>query len=211
MSSSWLQRMIVAALEIFCRALGARGRGAAGFARPPALLRAPTARLPEPTLGLAACAACRFNIVSPGADADIYFPFSDAPRRLTALHPDIEQLLFDPGFEGTVGSLEHPDRPILFSMARLDKVKNLTGLTQWRVRGGAAAAGAQQPSARRARARSLHPPRPSTPPQRPRPALTDAPPRPSPLPSPHALPLFHAGTRRAPACAGWSTWCWWAA
>lgn len=36
----------------------------------------------------------KFNIVSPGADLDIYFPFTDDKRRLTALCPDIEELLF---------------------------------------------------------------------------------------------------------------------
>lgn len=87
----------------------------------------------------------KFNIVSPGADPDIYFPYKEvrknkqgraqapaqpgfgdplihdarvcdwpacAPfaalvlqkeRRLTGLHPDIEELLFDPDFKGAVG------------------------------------------------------------------------------------------------------------
>jgi hypothetical protein len=34
----------------------------------------------------------QFNIVSPGADADIYFPFSDHERRLTSLHADLKVL-----------------------------------------------------------------------------------------------------------------------
>lgn len=38
----------------------------------------------------------KFNIVSPGADMDIYFPFSEKQKRLTALHGSIEALLFDP-------------------------------------------------------------------------------------------------------------------
>ncbi|PSC73946.1 sucrose synthase [Micractinium conductrix] len=73
----------------------------------------------------------KFNIVSPGADLDIYFPYQEKERRLTGLHKDIEALLFDPDFKGTVGQLEDRDKPILFSMARLDKVKNLTGLAEW--------------------------------------------------------------------------------
>ncbi len=36
----------------------------------------------------------KFNIVSPGADSDIYFPYSDTKKRLTSLHPEIEELLF---------------------------------------------------------------------------------------------------------------------
>ncbi|KAI3433440.1 hypothetical protein D9Q98_003254 [Chlorella vulgaris] len=73
----------------------------------------------------------KFNIVSPGADLDIYFPHKEKERRLTGLHKDIEELLFDPDFKGAVGQLEDRTKPILFSMARLDKVKNLTGLVSW--------------------------------------------------------------------------------
>lgn len=36
----------------------------------------------------------KFNIVSPGADLDIYFDYADSERRLTSLHADIEQLLY---------------------------------------------------------------------------------------------------------------------
>ena len=36
----------------------------------------------------------KFNIVSPGADLDIYFPYTDSKRRLTALHAEIEELLY---------------------------------------------------------------------------------------------------------------------
>ena len=36
----------------------------------------------------------KFNIVSPGADLDIYFPYTDKNRRLTALHAEIEELLY---------------------------------------------------------------------------------------------------------------------
>ena len=36
----------------------------------------------------------KFNIVSPGADLDIYFDYADEKRRLTSLHPEIEDLLY---------------------------------------------------------------------------------------------------------------------
>ncbi|BDA49039.1 Sucrose synthase 2 [Coccomyxa sp. Obi] len=74
----------------------------------------------------------KFNIVSPGADSDIYFPYSDTKKRLTSLHPEIEELLF--GKEEAPlakGVLKDTDKPIIFSMARLDHVKNLTGLAEW--------------------------------------------------------------------------------
>lgn len=38
----------------------------------------------------------KFNIVSPGADTSVYFPFTEKERRLTDLHERIEKLLYDP-------------------------------------------------------------------------------------------------------------------
>lgn len=38
----------------------------------------------------------KFNIVSPGADMTIYFPFTDEKKRLTALHGSIEEMLYSP-------------------------------------------------------------------------------------------------------------------
>jgi sucrose synthase len=73
----------------------------------------------------------RFNIVSPGADPNIYFPFRDSERRLRGLAPEMESLLFDAGRPDTRGSLEDPDKPLVFSMARLDRIKNLSGLVEW--------------------------------------------------------------------------------
>jgi sucrose synthase len=73
----------------------------------------------------------RFNIVSPGADPEIYFPFLEADRRLTGLHPELESRLLDADLPGSRGRLEDPNKPVLFSMARLDRVKNLTGLAEW--------------------------------------------------------------------------------
>lgn len=73
----------------------------------------------------------KFNIVSPGADMDIYFPYSEKQKRLTALHGSIEALLFDPKqTDEHVGTLKDRSKPIIFSMARLDHVKNMTGLVE---------------------------------------------------------------------------------
>lgn len=74
----------------------------------------------------------KFNIVSPGADADIYFPYNDRDRRLTSLHGELKDLLFGSS-EGplAVSTLSDPAKPVLFSMARLDRVKNLTGVVEW--------------------------------------------------------------------------------
>nr|AJW82918.1 sucrose synthase [Dimocarpus longan] len=73
----------------------------------------------------------KFNIVSPGADMSIYFPYSEKEMRLTALHGSIEELLYNPEQNDEhVGRLNKGSKPIIFSMARLDRVKNLTGLVE---------------------------------------------------------------------------------
>ncbi|KAA8548964.1 hypothetical protein F0562_000648 [Nyssa sinensis] len=73
----------------------------------------------------------KFNIVSPGADMSIYFPYSEKQMRLTALHGSIEELLYNPEQNDEhVGMLTDQSKPIIFSMARLDKVKNITGLVE---------------------------------------------------------------------------------
>nr|CAB3448424.1 unnamed protein product [Digitaria exilis] len=73
----------------------------------------------------------KFNIAAPGADQSIYFPFTLKQKRLTDLHPQIEELVY--GKEDNdehIGYLEDRSKPVIFSMARLDKVKNITGLVE---------------------------------------------------------------------------------
>ncbi|KAG6703986.1 hypothetical protein I3842_07G113700 [Carya illinoinensis] len=73
----------------------------------------------------------KFNIVSPGADMCIYFPYSDKEKRLTALHGSIEELLYDPEQNDEhIGMLTDRSKPLIFTMARLDHVKNVTGLVE---------------------------------------------------------------------------------
>jgi sucrose synthase len=66
--------------------------------------------------------------VSPGADLSIYYPFTDKKHRLISLHEAIEELLFHPSQTDEHIGLIDQKKPILFTMARLDRVKNLTGL-----------------------------------------------------------------------------------
>uniref|UniRef100_A0A804UIN4 sucrose synthase n=1 Tax=Zea mays TaxID=4577 RepID=A0A804UIN4_MAIZE len=73
----------------------------------------------------------KFNIVSPGADMSVYYPYTETDKRLTAFHPEIEELIYS-----DVENSEHKfvlkdkKKPIIFSMARLDRVKNMTGLVE---------------------------------------------------------------------------------
>jgi len=73
----------------------------------------------------------RFNIVSPGADADIYFPHTDTARRSAGLTDELASLVYGEPGPAARGRLVTRDRPLLFTMARLDRIKNVTGLVQW--------------------------------------------------------------------------------
>lgn len=74
----------------------------------------------------------KFNIVSPGADQEIYFPYNKTERRLTSLHPELKELVYGTAeAPNAVGVLADSSKPLLFTMARLDRVKNLTGLVEW--------------------------------------------------------------------------------
>lgn len=74
----------------------------------------------------------KFNIVSPGADPDVYFPATEQARRLTHLHEEIERLVFGQETTNAIrGALVEPEKPLLFTMARMDRIKNITGLVEW--------------------------------------------------------------------------------
>ena len=73
----------------------------------------------------------KFNIVSPGADENTYFSYTDKERRLYGLHEELEQLIYGGEDAGSRGIFSERDKPIIFSMALLDHIKNLAGLVQW--------------------------------------------------------------------------------
>ena len=74
----------------------------------------------------------KFNIVSPGADEAIYFPYTDVERRLSHLQDEIDALIYGGPRQGeSRGILADRERPLLFTMARLDRIKNISGLIEW--------------------------------------------------------------------------------
>ncbi|RDY04367.1 Sucrose synthase 5, partial [Mucuna pruriens] len=74
----------------------------------------------------------KFNIAAPGADQSVYFPYTHKENRLSQFQPAIEDLLFSK-VDNTehIGYLTDKRKPIIFSMARLDVVKNISGLVEW--------------------------------------------------------------------------------
>ncbi|CAN1353206.1 Sucrose synthase 2 [Linum perenne] len=74
----------------------------------------------------------KFNIVSPGADMSIYFPFYEKQKRLTALHASIEKMLYDP--EQTDEWMKSNDREEIEEikkMHNLMKEYGLNGQFRW--------------------------------------------------------------------------------
>ncbi|HEY9618644.1 MAG TPA: glycosyltransferase, partial [Microcoleaceae cyanobacterium] len=73
----------------------------------------------------------KFNVVPPGVNEHIYFPYTRSEERLMESRDRLEELLFtldDPTH--VYGQLTNPEKRPLFSMARLDRIKNLTGLAE---------------------------------------------------------------------------------
>ena len=69
------------------------------------------------------------HLLHAGADPDLYFPYFDSSRRLVDKQPAIRELLYgqEQGPHLARGALRDPSKPLLFTMARLDRVKNLAG------------------------------------------------------------------------------------
>ncbi|NDJ18292.1 sucrose synthase [Myxacorys almedinensis] len=73
----------------------------------------------------------KFNVVPPGVNQAVFFPFTATQERLNHERDRLENLLFnDDDSEQIFGKLDDPNKRPLFSMARLDRIKNLTGLVE---------------------------------------------------------------------------------
>jgi sucrose synthase len=71
----------------------------------------------------------KFNVVPPGVNEAVYFPYTNKEERTVSTHNYLDDLLFtldDP--TKVFGKLDDPSKRPIFSMARLDRIKNLTGL-----------------------------------------------------------------------------------
>jgi len=74
----------------------------------------------------------KFNIVPPGVNTAIYFPFTNVKERIKETRDELENMIFgNSDVDDIFGKLEKPELTPLFSLARLDKIKNLTSLARW--------------------------------------------------------------------------------
>jgi len=72
----------------------------------------------------------KFNIVSPGADPKVFFPYHMQEQRVEALLPEIAELIEGSEHPEAIGRLADTSKPPLFAMSRLDRIKNVTGLVE---------------------------------------------------------------------------------
>ncbi|MGL5873162.1 MAG: sucrose synthase [Xenococcaceae cyanobacterium] len=73
----------------------------------------------------------KFNVVPPGVNESVYFPYTRSEDRVQTKAEKLEELLFTQDDPSQIfGTLDDPNKRPLFSMARLDRIKNLTGLAE---------------------------------------------------------------------------------
>lgn len=73
----------------------------------------------------------KFNVVPPGVNEVVYFPYTRTEDRIESATARLEDMLFTADDTSYVlGHLDDPNKRPLFSMARLDRIKNLTGLAE---------------------------------------------------------------------------------
>ncbi len=74
----------------------------------------------------------KFNILPPGVNTDLFFPYHKKENRTKEITDEIKEMLFSNNYSmASVGKLKNTNLPLIFSMARLDKIKNLTSLVKW--------------------------------------------------------------------------------
>jgi sucrose synthase len=77
------------------------------------------------------CFDPKFNIVSPGADPRVFFPYFQEAHRPQEIREEIQSMVHGSPDCAYRGLLEDQTKPLLFAMSRLDRIKNMAGLVEW--------------------------------------------------------------------------------
>ena len=77
------------------------------------------------------CFDPKFNIVSPGADPRVFFPYFKEDHRPQEIRDEIKTMVYGSPDCAYRGLIDDQGKPLLFSMSRLDRIKNMAGLVEW--------------------------------------------------------------------------------
>lgn len=72
----------------------------------------------------------KFNVIPPGVEEDIYYPYDQSKDRIKAVTNKWKKRLFTQTSSSIYGYLNATNKIPIFTMARLDKIKNITGLVE---------------------------------------------------------------------------------
>ncbi len=72
----------------------------------------------------------KFNVIPPGVDEEVYFPYYEARAGISGDRDVWERRIFSDEAYNIHGTLVDPAKPPIFTMARLDRIKNITGLIE---------------------------------------------------------------------------------
>ncbi|MHC0061681.1 sucrose synthase [Nostoc sp. UIC 10890] len=72
----------------------------------------------------------KFNLVPPGVNEDIFFPYSQKENRDSQLGKQIHDLLFSREDPQIFGHLDYPNKRPIFAVDTITSIKNLTGLAE---------------------------------------------------------------------------------
>jgi sucrose synthase len=72
----------------------------------------------------------KFNVIPPGVDEELYFPYHQMESRTLSTRDKLEHYLFHQSSGEIFGELEDDDKKPIFTMARFDRIKNITGLIE---------------------------------------------------------------------------------
>ena len=73
----------------------------------------------------------RHNIVPPSASEEFFFPYTEMEQRVDVVTKQLhERFLGRHPTQESIGVLNNPDLPPILAMARIDKIKNLSGLLE---------------------------------------------------------------------------------
>jgi sucrose synthase len=72
----------------------------------------------------------KFNLVPPGVDENVFFPYSEQEKREPSLRAKIKELVFSRQQSYILGDLENPDKRPICAVANITSVKNISGLVE---------------------------------------------------------------------------------